>query len=69
MVREIVKDIIFLAQKAEKATEEDLPVAQDLLDTLEAHKQGCVGLAANMIGVGRMFIPRRYTQNQAVEIH
>ncbi|CZT56485.1 Peptide deformylase [Eubacteriaceae bacterium CHKCI005] len=56
MVREIVKDIIFLAQKAEKATEEDLPVAQDLLDTLEAHKQGCVGLATNMIGVGKRII-------------
>ncbi len=56
MVKEIVKDVIFLSQKAEKATEEDLPVAEDLLDTLKAHKDGCVGMAANMIGVGKRII-------------
>ncbi len=50
MVRPIVKDPIFLAQKSADATEEDLPLAQDLLDTLEAHKEGCVGMAGNMIG-------------------
>lgn len=44
MVREIIRDEVFLAQKAEPATPEDLPVAQDLLDTLAAHKDGCVGV-------------------------
>lgn len=51
MVREIMHDEAFLAQKAEPATPEDLLVAQDLLDTLTAHKDGCVGMAANMISV------------------
>ena len=50
MVRELCKDVIFLAQKSRPATADDLPVAQDLLDTLIAHKDGCVGMAANMIG-------------------
>nr|WP_317413445.1 peptide deformylase [uncultured Solibaculum sp.] len=56
MVKEIVKDIIFLAQKAEKATEEDASVAEDLMDTLKAHKEHCVGMAANMIGVNKRII-------------
>ena len=51
MNKPIVKDPIFLAQKSRPAGAEDLPVAQDLLDTLEANREGCVGLAANMIGV------------------
>ena len=51
MIQPIMKDPIFLAQKSLPATVEDLTVAQDLLDTLEAHKEGCVGMAANMIGV------------------
>ena len=46
----------FLARKAEPAAPEDLPVAQDLLDTLAAHKDGCVGMAANMIGVNTRII-------------
>lgn len=50
MVRSIVKDPVFLAQKSTEATVEDLPLAQDLLETLEAHKDGCVGMAGNMIG-------------------
>ena len=50
MIRELMHDSIFLAGKSEVATKEDLQVAQDLLDTLIAHKDGCVGLAANMIG-------------------
>ena len=50
MIREIVKDPIFLGRKSREATAEDLPIAQDLLDTLIAHKDGCVGMAANMIG-------------------
>jgi peptide deformylase len=51
MVREIMKDVFFLAQKSEPATEADLQVARDLLDTLKAHAEECVGMAANMIGV------------------
>ena len=56
MVREICRDQFFLARKAEPATAADLVVAQDLLDTLAAHKDGCVGLAANMIGVNKRII-------------
>ena len=56
MVREICKDEAFLAQKAEPATADDLGVAQDLLDTLIAHKDGCVGMAANMIGINKRII-------------
>lgn len=56
VVREIMRDEAFLSQKAELATLEDLPVAQDLLDTLTAHKDGCVGMAANMIGVCKRLI-------------
>ena len=48
--RPIVKDPIFLARKSRPATAEDLPIALDLLDTLAAHRDGCVGMAANMIG-------------------
>ena len=50
MIREICRDETFLAQKAAPATADDLATAQDLLDTLTAHKDGCVGMAANMIG-------------------
>ena len=50
MVREICRDEAFLSQRAEPATKDDLGTAQDLLDTLLAHKEGCVGMAANMIG-------------------
>lgn len=56
MICEICKDEAFLAQKAEPATADDLGVAQDLLDTLVAHKDGCVGMAANMIGVNKRII-------------
>lgn len=56
MIREICKDVIFLARKAEPATPEDLSVAADLLETLEHHKDGCVGMAANMIGVNKRII-------------
>ena len=56
MIREICKDEAFLAQKAELATVEDLPVAADLLDTLKYHREGCVGMAANMIGVNKRII-------------
>ena len=50
MVKELVHDPIFLGQKSETATTDDLQAAQDLLDTLTAHKETCVGMAANMIG-------------------
>ena len=56
MIQEIGKDERFLAQKAEPATPDDLPIAQDLIDTLTAHKDGCVGMAANMIGVNKRII-------------
>ena len=56
MVREICRDEAFLSQKAEPATKDDLGTAQDLLDTLLAHKDGCVGMAANMIGVNKRII-------------
>lgn len=56
MVRELIHDPIFLAGKSEIAMKEDLPVAQDLLDTLMAHKETCVGIAANMIGVRKRII-------------
>ncbi|MBQ4539141.1 MAG: peptide deformylase [Oscillospiraceae bacterium] len=56
MVCEIMKDIAFLSQKAEEAAAQDISVGIDLLDTLEAHKDGCVGMAANMIGVNKRII-------------
>ena len=56
MIREICKDTDFLAKKAELATLEDLPIANDLLETLEYHRDGCVGMAANMIGVCKRII-------------
>lgn len=56
MIRDIMKDETVLSQKAEPATPDDLPVAQDLLDTLTANKDGCVGMAANMIGVNKRII-------------
>ena len=56
MTRELCKDELFLARKAAPATPDDLGVAQDLLDTLIAHEDGCVGMAANMIGVAKRII-------------
>ena len=56
MVKELMHDPIFLAGKSEVATKEDLQVAQDLLDTLMVHREGCVGMAANMIGVKKRII-------------
>ena len=56
MVREIVHDPILLARKSVPATKDDLDVARDLLETLMAHKEGCVGMAANMIGVCKRII-------------
>ena len=56
MIKELMHDPIFLSLKSEVATKEDLQVAEDLLDTLIAHKDGCVGMAANMIGVRKRII-------------
>jgi peptide deformylase len=56
MVKELMHDPIFLARKSEAATAADLPTAQDLLDTLQAHRDSCVGMAANMIGVCKRII-------------
>ena len=56
MVRELMHDPIFLARRSTEATAEDLKVARDLLDTLTFHKEGCVGMAANMIGVTKRII-------------
>ena len=56
MIREICTDETFLAQKAEPALPEDLSIAADLLETLKHHKEGCVGMAANMIGVCKRII-------------
>ena len=56
MVRDICKDEGLLAQKAQPATLDDLDTSRDLLDTLIAHKMGCVGMAANMIGINKRII-------------
>lgn len=56
MVRPIMKDPIFLAKKSADASMEDLPVALDLIQTLAAHRDECVGMAANMIGVSKRII-------------
>ena len=56
MINELMHDPIFLAQKSEPATAEDIDTAKDLLDTLTAHKDECVGMAANMIGVRKRII-------------
>ncbi len=56
MIKEVIHDPIFLSQKSETASNSDLPVAKDLLDTLIANKENCVGMAANMIGVKKRII-------------
>jgi len=56
MIKELMHDPIFLARKSVVATKEDLQVAEDLLDTLMAHSESCVGMAANMIGVHKRII-------------
>lgn len=56
MIRPIVKDVFFLGQKSEPATRQDLSVGQDLMDTLRANQDHCVGMAANMIGVKKKII-------------
>ncbi|MDO4501414.1 MAG: peptide deformylase [Erysipelotrichaceae bacterium] len=56
MVKEIVRDVFFLRQKAIKATKDDLYIGQDLRDTLKANREACVGMAANMIGYNKAII-------------
>jgi len=56
MIKPIVRDIFFLGQKSEPATEKDKQIIQDLKDTLAAHRSGCVGMAANMIGYKKQII-------------
>ena len=56
MVKEIMRDQFFLSRKSVPATPEDLSIADDLLETLQAHREGCVGMAANMIGVAKRII-------------
>ena len=56
MIRPIVKDVVFLGEKSEDATKADLSVVEDLIDTLRANLDGCVGMAANMIGVKKRII-------------
>lgn len=56
MIKDIMHDETFLVQKAEPATKDDLYIADDLRDTLEANKEKCVGMAANMIGVNKRII-------------
>lgn len=56
MIREVVKDVLFLGQKSELATKEDMQVVTDLIDTLKANLHACVGMAANMIGVKKRIL-------------
>lgn len=56
MERPIIKDILFLKRKSTPASKADTEVIQDLKDTLKAHRDGCVGMAANMIGVNKRII-------------
>ncbi len=56
MIRNIMRDTFFLSQKSEPATQDDLQIAQDLMETLLAHEQECVGMAANMIGERKRII-------------
>ena len=56
MIRPVVKDILFLGQKSEIATKEDISVIDDLVDTLRANLEHCVGMAANMIGIKKLIL-------------
>ncbi|GAA0070969.1 peptide deformylase [Clostridium sardiniense] len=56
MIRPVVKDVLFLGQKSEPATKSDISVIDDLVDTLRANLEHCVGMAANMIGVKKRIL-------------
>lgn len=66
MVRDIMRDEVFLAQKAVQATKEDMQDGQDLVDTLQAHSHHCVGMAANMIGINKAIIAVKSEEMQEV---
>ena len=66
MVKQIVRDIFFLGQPSEPATQADLSVGRDLLDTLQANREACVGMAANMIGVKKN-ISRYYYREHGLD--
>ena len=69
MIREIVKDTFFLSQKSEPATRQDLPVIQDLLDTIRANADRCVGMAANMIGERKTILAAQIGKDYLVMIN
>ena len=69
MIREIVKDTFFLSQKSEPATRQDLPVIQDLLDTIRANADRCVGMAANMIGERKTILAAQIGKDYPVMIN
>ena len=69
MVKELMHDPIFLAQPSAPATKEDLPVARDLMDTLAFHRETCVGMAANMIGVCKRIIAFDHEGEQMVMLN
>ena len=69
MIREIVKDTFFLSQKSELATRQDLPVVQDLLDTICANADRCVGMAANMIGERKTILAAHIGKDYLVMIN
>ncbi|MBQ1466094.1 MAG: peptide deformylase [Eubacteriaceae bacterium] len=56
MIRPVVRDIFFLSQRSEEASAEDISIGQDLRDTLRAHREHCIGMAANMIGYQKRII-------------
>lgn len=69
MIKDIVKDQFILSQKSIEATKDDLTVAQDLIDTLDAHQDHCVGMAANMIGIHKRIIIVRDGQQVLIMIN
>ena len=69
MIREIVKDPLFLSQKSEPATRQDRQVMQDLLDTVRAHADHCVGMAANMIGVRKQILVAQIGKNYTILVN
>jgi peptide deformylase len=69
MVRELIHDPIFLSRVSEPAGKEDLSVAADLLETLMAHQETCVGMAANMIGVSKCIIAIRGEEGYMVMLN
>lgn len=69
MIKNICKDISFLSKKSIPATKEDIEVAKDLLDTIIHHKNGCVGMAANMIGINKRIIVAEIDEHYCVFIN